>query len=126
MNGACSLSALIYCNSSTVYFPGLSFALKYRLFSNCFIQKLKSIQQMNTSPNSSKPRRNEKCFKHLHQYREKWKWDCLTHKGIMEIDSFIYLSEKISQKSTNKCTKHEVFCLLPFLIQFIKSNISKL
>lgn len=57
MKGACLLSALIYCNSSMVHFPGLSFALKYRLLSNCFIQKLRSTQQMNISPYSPKPRK---------------------------------------------------------------------
>lgn len=57
MKGACLLSALIYCNLNMVHFPGLSFTLKYRFLSNCFMQKLKSTQQMNTSPYSPKPRR---------------------------------------------------------------------
>lgn len=62
MKGVWLLSALIYCNLSILHFPGLSFALKYRLLSNCFIQKLKSTQQMNISPHSPKPRRKASHF----------------------------------------------------------------
>lgn len=124
MKGACLLSALIYCNLSMVHFPGLSFGLKYRLVSSCFIQKLKSTQQINTFPYSPKPGR--KASNIYISTEKKWKWECLTHKGITGINSFISLSEKVSQKNTNACNKHEVFCLLLFLIQLVKSNISKL
>lgn len=44
----------------------------------------------------------------------------------MKINSFIYLSEKVLQKNINKCGKVEVFSLLPFLIQVVKSSISNL